>query len=80
MDTYVMFFASIVLAIIGFFIVRFFNSVDRISKSVDSINQKLAVRDENMREIKDDVHEIKTKQHEHSSRINAIQFQLAKNK
>ena len=80
MDTYVMFFASIVLTIIGFFIVRFFNSVDKISKAVDAINQKLAVRDENMKEIKEDVHEIRLRQHDHSNRLHQLDIQLAKNK
>lgn len=80
MDTYVMFFASIVLTIIGFFIVRFFNSVDKISKSVDAINQRLAVRDENMKEIKEDIHEIRIKQNEHSKRLYGVEIQIAKNK
>lgn len=75
-----MFFASIVLTIIGFFIARFFRAVDDIKKSLDSINLKLAAREEKMNQIQEDVHEIKMKQHDHSKRLYDIEIQLAKNK
>ena len=75
-----MLFASVALAIIGYFIVRFFNSVDKISRAVEEINTKLAVREENMKEIQKDIHEIRIRQHEHSRKINDMQVQMAKNK
>lgn len=80
METYVMFFASIVLTIIGFFIQRFFKAVDDIKKALDSINLKMAAREENIKEIMDDVHEIKMKQHEYGRRLHDIELQIAKTK
>jgi hypothetical protein len=80
METYVMFFMSAVLGILGFFIVRFFKSVDAIIRKLDAIELRLSLREENIREIKDDVHEIRVKQQEHGKRLYDIEFQLAKNK
>jgi len=80
MEQYVMLFASVALAIIGYFIVRFFNSVDKISQSVDAINQKLAIRDENMKAIQEDIHEIREKQREHSKRMHDMELRWAQSK
>lgn len=78
METYVIYFASVVLAIIGFFIHRFFHSVDVIRKTLDDINLKLTAREENMKEIKRDIHEIKEKQKDHSARLYDIEITIAK--
>lgn len=80
METYVMFFASVVLTIIGFFIQRFFRAVDQIKNSLDDIKVKLATREEKMIEMQGDIHEIRKKQSEHSKRLYDIELQLAKNK
>ena len=73
-----MFFASVVLAVIGFFIQRFFKAVDNIKKTLDEISLKMATREENIKEIKDDIHEIRAKQHEYGKRLYEIEIQLAK--
>ena len=71
---------SVIISVIGFFIYRFFNTVDKISDQLEDIKIKMAVREESIQEIRKDVHEIRLKQTDHSKRLHDIEIQLAKSK
>ena len=77
MEPYVGILFTIILGIIGFFLVKFYNTVEDIKKGVNEILINSAMRDENIKDIKNDIHEITLQLVDKERRLREAELQIA---
>jgi hypothetical protein len=78
MEQYVILGLSLVLGLVGFFLVKFYNSVEELKKGMNDILIYNAGREVNISDIKKDIHEIKLTHIDHDKRLREIEIKLAK--
>lgn len=69
---------GIILSIIGFFLVKFYNSVEEIKKGVNQMLINRAAKDQEIKQISEDVHEIKVNQAQQDRRLQKVEIEIAK--
>ena len=77
MEPYIGILLTIILGIIGFFLMKFYNTVEDIKKGVNEILINSAMRDENIKDIKNDIHEITLQLVSMERRLREAELQIA---
>jgi hypothetical protein len=72
------FIAGLVLSVIGFFLVKFYNSVERLNAGVNKILVSLAKNDEVIKKIEAEVHDLKERMEGDGERLRQVELKIAK--
>jgi hypothetical protein len=70
--------STLALAINGFFLAKFYDSVEKVRKGQEELKVLMARRDESINTIENDVHEIKNRQQVFDDRLREIEIAIAK--
>jgi serine phosphatase RsbU (regulator of sigma subunit) len=73
-------FVILILALLGFFLVRFWFLVDEIRKDVKKVLIDEAARNQLVRSLKEDVDEFKIKQQAYEKKLNYLERELQRKK